>query len=125
MQYKTSHEKLSHLLRRSSVLLKSAANEIASRDAIIAEYRAREEAQKVAAAMQDKNLSPTWGSTTDEIVQQYMGMPPQRQEAVKEAVAMAAPHDPFAYLEKEGQHEGTGRTPGGSLFEQFVSGQID
>lgn len=106
-------------------LLKSASARIAALEQELYQYKMRDYATKLASQMRDKNLSPSWGSTQDEVVHHLMTMPRDKLAAVAQAVEMAAPHDPFARLDQTASFGSSNAGRGGSAFEQYVMGLID
>ena len=123
---KVSAQKVQQLLAQASQMVKQAAVEIAERDLIIEQYRSKESASKIANAMRDKNIVPSWALTEDDAVGHIMSMAPEKRAAVQAAVDMAAPQDPFAHLDvsRDSDHPEGGRVKGASAFEQFVFGNL-
>jgi len=122
---KLSAQQVQYLLAHSADMLEKQAHEIRELRARNEAYQRREEASKIASDLQDKNLSPAWGSSEEEVVQHIMNLPQDKLAAVRMAVEFAAPHDPFAYLDNSRESfEGDGRVKGASAFEQFIFGNM-
>jgi hypothetical protein len=120
-----SAQKLQQLLVHASEMVKSASVALAEKDQLIEEYRRRDEASKIASAMKEKNIVPTWALSDDDAVGHIMQMDSEKIAAVKMAVDMAAPQDPFAHLDNSRGDEGmSGHTKGASVFEQFIMGNV-
>lgn len=122
---KLSAQQVRVLLAHSADMLEKQAKVIVELTAQNEAYRRRAEAEKIASDLQEKNLSPAWGASEEEVVQKILKLPPEKLAAVRMAVDFAAPHDPFAHLDNSRDgHEGSGRVKGSSAFEQYIFGNI-
>ena len=108
----------------SAAALEKAASIIESQAQELERYRRREEALKIASAMREKNLAPTWAPTEEEAVRVIEQMPEDKLSALKMSVEMATPQDPFAHLEQKESAATGGEIPGTTAFERFVLGDI-
>jgi len=108
----------------TAAALEKAAGVIENQAQELERYRRREEAQKIASAMREKNLAPTWAPTEEEAVSTIERMPREKLAALKMSVDMATPQDPFAHLEHKDDAATSGSVRGTSAFERFVLGDI-
>lgn len=125
---KISSSQMRATIQTSSALLKQASARIKELEAENAAYKRRDHASKLASAIREKNLSPSWGDSDDRLVEHIMQMPSEKLAAVEAAVEMAAPHDPFAYIQDDESSHRDGvrvKVAGGSSLEQYVLGNID
>jgi hypothetical protein len=104
----------------SAEALEKAAGIIESQAQELERYRKREEAQKIASAMREKNLAPTWAPTEQEAVKTIEQLPSQKLAALKMSVDMATPQDPFAHLEQKEDAGTGGHVQGTSALERYV-----
>ncbi|MCA8939615.1 MAG: hypothetical protein KDB07_07400 [Planctomycetes bacterium] len=128
--HKVSSSQLRATLKTAAHLLKQASAHIKAVEAENAAYKRRDHATKLASAIRSKNMSPSWGQNEDEMVEHIMQMSGEKIAAIEAAVDMAAPHDPFAYIESDEaeahHHDGARvKVAGGSAFEQYVLGNIE
>ena len=110
-------------LAETAALIKKAAEELAELRQKLAYYEKKERVEKIAQAMEEKGLRPSWGTTREEVVEKLMKMPHEKLAVVEEAVDMAAPDDPLAGVEEE-QLESGQPAPDNS-FEQYLLDLID
>jgi hypothetical protein len=108
----------------SAEALEKAASIIEDQARELERFRRREEAQKIASSMREKNLAPTWAPTEEEAVATIEQLPSEKLAALKMSVEMATPQDPFAHLEQKEESAGGGTIPGTSAFERFVLGDL-
>ena len=122
---KLSTQQVQYLQAHSADMLEKAAARIKELEEVVTEFRRKDEAEKIASQMKEKNLSPSWGAAGSDIVDEIMSFPADKIAAVRMAIDMAAPHDPFAQLDSSRDAApGEGRVKGASAFEQFVMGNI-
>lgn len=121
---KISAQDVVRVLGDNAEALEKAASMIVDQAQELERYRRREEAQKIASAMREKNLAPTWAPTEEEAVTTIEQLPSEKLAALKMSVDMATPQDPFAHLEQKEDTATGGPIPGTSAFERFVLGDL-
>lgn len=121
---KISAQDAARVAADSAVALEKAASVIESQAQELERYRRREEAQKIASSMREKNLAPTWAPTEEEAVTAIEQMPSEKLAALRMSVDMATPQDPFAHLEQKEDAASGGPVPGTTALERFVLGDL-
>lgn len=120
---KISAQKVVRILGDAAVALDKAASIIAAQQQELGQYRRKEDATKIASAMREKNLAPTWAPTEEAAVQHILQLPMDKMAALRMSVDMATPQDPFARLDKDPEtSHSSSSVPGTSSFERFVLG---
>lgn len=106
-------------------LLKQANAEIAKLHAELHQYKLREYNTKLARAMIQKNLHTSFGANEEEVVSNLMKQSHMKLASIAEAVNLAAPNNPFAYLDDSNPSAGTGQANrDASPFVQYMMGNL-
>lgn len=118
--------KLQHMLKNVVPdMMEKAARILVEQGEELERYRRNDEASKLAAAMEEKNLSLPGVTSKEEAIQHIASLPPEKVAAMRLSVEMATPQDPFAHLDGEQTNNEGGYVPGHSPLEQFIVGNLD